>query len=230
MISVIIPTLNCDADLAHTLAVLVPAAADGVVREVVVVDGGSTDHTGQVADAAGCVWVVSPGPRSSRIEAGVAASSRGEWLLFLSADTVLEPGWHHEVQTFIERAERAGSAERIAAAFKLRYESFGLGPRIWESWASVRTRFFGMPYGNQGLLITRRFYASLGGHRLLPELEDLDLVKRIGTRRLVTLRAAAVASGEPEHVGVATSLRRSAARFCVGMLRLPPRLVLKLHG
>ncbi|MEJ8473474.1 glycosyltransferase [Roseibium algae] len=230
MISVIVPTLNSEADLAHTLAALVSAAAEGVVREVVVIDGGSSDNTERVADAAGCDWHEVVGPKSARLAAGAGLSRRGDWLLFLSADTVLDTGWHHEVQTFIERAERAGSADRTAAAFKLRFESFGIGARISEYLATLRCQMLGMPHGNQGLLISRRFYKALGGYRPLPEMEDLDLVKRIGRTRLVFLRSAAVCSGRPEEASNGSTLRKSIARFCVSILRLPPSLLLRLHG
>ncbi|WP_417685345.1 glycosyltransferase [Roseibium sp.] len=230
MISVIVPTMNSEADLAHTLSALVTAAAEGVVREVIVVDGGSNDATEEVADAAGCHWLRVSGPRSQRLAAGADAASRGEWLLFLSPDTVLQAGWHQEAQTFIERVQRAGTADRTAAAFKLRFESFGLGARMSEVIAVIRSRILGMPYGNQGLLMSRRFYRELGGYRPLPQLEDLDLVKRIGRSRLVFLHSAAVSPGRTEAPGRVASLRQSFARFCVGMLRLPPRLVLRLHG
>lgn len=230
MISVIIPTLNSEVALVHTLAALVPAAAEGVVREVVLVDGGSSDQTHIVADAAGCEWCVERGPKSTRLAVGAAKARRGEWLLFLSPDTVLEPGWFHEAQAFMERTERAGTAGRTAAAFKLKFEAFGAGARLAEFMASVRSQVLGVPYGNQGLLLSRRFYDQLGGYRPLPEMEDIDLVKRIGRRRLVCLRAAAISSGRLEEPGFFTSLRRTIARFCVGTLRLPTKLVLKLHG
>ncbi|MBD1547571.1 glycosyltransferase [Roseibium aggregatum] len=230
MISVIIPTLNSEIVLAHTLAALVPAAAEGVVREVIVVDGGSSDNTHVIADAAGCDWCTEKGPRSKLLEAGAKRAQRGDWLLFLSADTVLEPGWFHEVQAFVERAERSGSADRTAAAFKLKFEAFGMGARLSEVLASLRSQLLGMPYGNQGLIISRRFYARLGGYRPLPEMEDLDLVKRIGRRRLVCLRAAAISSGRLDEPGFLSSMRRSIARFCVGTLRVPPKLVLRIHG
>ncbi|MCX2723775.1 glycosyltransferase [Roseibium salinum] len=230
MISVIIPTRNSETGLVHALAALVPAAAEGVVREVIVVDGGSSDHTEQVADAAGCEWVSMDAPRSVRLAHGASLARRGEWLLFLQPDSLLEAGWHHEAQAFIERAMRAPNGPRTAASFRMRHEAFGLSARVSESVAALRSQLLGMPYGNQGLLISRQFYQVVGGHRPLPELEDLDIAKRIGRSRIVFLRAAAVSSGAPEREGRVSRLRQSLARFCVGTLRLPARLAVKLHG
>ncbi|MBO6755287.1 MAG: glycosyltransferase [Roseibium sp.] len=230
MISVIIPTENSEARLVHTLAALVPAAAEGMVREVVVVDGGSTDNTATVAEAAGCEWLVARKPRSDRLARGAGHSQRGDWLLFLQPETLLETGWHHEAQTAIERAQRAGSADRMAFSFPLKFDAFGPGARFAELSATLRSYGLGMPYANQGLLLSRRFYAELGGHHPLPEMEDLDLVKRIGRRRLFFLRAAAVCPTPVTGEGRVTALRRAIARFCVGTLRVPPRLLLRLHG
>jgi glycosyltransferase involved in cell wall biosynthesis len=230
MISVIIPTENSEADLVHALAALVPAAAEGVVREVVVVDGGSTDNTDMVADAAGCTFVTHRGPRSERLAHGAKIAKRGEWLLFLHPETLLEGGWFHEVQAFVDRAGRSPKGPKTAATFRLRYEAFGISARLSEKAASLRSQVLGMPYGNQGLLISRQFYEKLGGHRPLPELEDLDIAKRIGRGRMVFLRAAAVSSGDPGQEGFASGLRPFLARFAVGTLRLPASLAVKLHG
>ena len=230
MISVIIPTRNSEADLAHALSSLVTAAAEGVVREVVVVDGGSQDRTEHVADAAGCEWYTLNKVRSERLTHGVSVSRRGDWLLFLSPDTILEPGWHKEAQAFIERADRGRNGGRVAAAFRLRYEAFGLSARVAEWLAAIRSQLLGMPYGNQGLLISKAFYQRIGGHRHLPEMEDLDIAKRIGRGRMVFLRAGAVSSGSGEPQGFVTAIRKSIARFCVGALRVPAKLAVKLHG
>ncbi|GAA0778489.1 glycosyltransferase [Roseibium denhamense] len=230
MISVIIPTKNSEFDLVHALAALVPAAAEGVIREVIVVDGGSTDNTERVAEAAGCDWHVVNGSRSECLAYGAARAKRGDWLLFLRPETLLETGWHHEAQAFVERSARAPDGRRKAASFRLRHEAFGLGARISETLAAFRSQLLGMPYGDQGLLISRQFYQKLGGHRPLPEMEDLDIAKRIGRGRMVFLRAAAITPGGAVREGMIAGLRQGLARFCVGALRIPASLAVRLHG
>jgi len=230
MISVIIPTKNSEAVLAHSLAALVTAAAEGVVREVIVVDGGSADNSEKVADAAGCTWVRLNAPRSVRLARGAELAKRGDWLLFLQPTSLLEAGWHHEVQAFIDRASRAARGQNTVAAFRLRHDDYGAWARMSELAASVRSHLLGMPYGNQGLLISRSFYDTLGGYRPLPGLEDMDMAKRIGRGRMVFLQSAAITSSRADEEGAASGMRQSFARFCVGTLRVPASLAVRLHG
>src|SRR5437762_1133483 len=128
MISVIIPTLNAESSLAGTLGALVPAAADGLIREAIVVDGGSSDRTTAIVDSAGADLVRGGGGRGSQLAAG-AARARFPWLLFLHADTVLLPGWEREAARFMERID---SGERPAAAAALRFalDDTGFKPRL----------------------------------------------------------------------------------------------------
>src|SRR5262245_18645941 len=123
MISVIIPTLNAEAGLAPTLAALVPAALDGLVREVIVVDGGSAARTAAIADDAGATFITRSGGRGPQLSAG-AAQARFPWLLFLHADTVLDPGWEREAMAFMEAID-TGRRRPTAAAFRFALDDEG---------------------------------------------------------------------------------------------------------
>ena len=111
MISVIIPTLNDERTLVPTLAALVPAVVDGIVQEAILSDGGSSDDTRIIADAAGVQLIDAPRGRAAQLEAG-AALARGDWLLFLPAGTALEPGWAEEVHGFIEKSRVGGGGKQ----------------------------------------------------------------------------------------------------------------------
>ncbi len=91
MISVVIPTLNAARHLPATFLSIFDAAIDGFVREVIVSDGGSTDATLKIADAAGATVIAGERGRGLQLRAG-AQAARGRWLLFLHADTALERG------------------------------------------------------------------------------------------------------------------------------------------
>ena len=194
MISVIIPTLNAERYLAETLAALVPAAVDGLIREAIVVDGGSSDRTAAIVDAAGADLVRGGGGRGSQLAAG-AARARFSWLLFLHADTVLAPGWEREASQFMERVD-SGARPVAAAAFRFALDDMGARPRVLERLVALRCAALRLPYGDQGLLIPERLYAEIGGYRPLPLMEDVDLVRRLGRRRLVMLASRAVTSAE----------------------------------
>jgi hypothetical protein len=106
MITVIIETRDDEVRLAHLLATLVSAATEGVVRDVVVIDYGSTDGTLVVADAAGCGIVMASRAADGRKLA--ADQARGDWLLFMSPRTSLGPDWQREAFAFIDRVTLSG--------------------------------------------------------------------------------------------------------------------------
>jgi glycosyltransferase involved in cell wall biosynthesis len=162
MISVLIPTENSERVLVQTLAALVPGSAAGLVREVVLVDGGSADGTAKIADAAGCEFRVMPGKRNERL-LEAAGRARGNWLLILDPASTLEEGWTREVAKFIESSERTGDAEKRAATFRVAIDAYGLAPRLKELAANARLALVGRPRFEQGLLVARRFYQSSRG-------------------------------------------------------------------
>jgi rSAM/selenodomain-associated transferase 2 len=191
MISVIIPTLNAAEYLPRALAPLVAGSASGLVKQVVIADGGSTDATLEMAEAAGCDIVASERGRAKQLRAG-AEASKGRWLLFLHADTVLGAGWTAEAERFIGNPQ----SRTRAAAFRLAFDDVSAQARRVVFWARARARVMKLPYGDQGLLISRFFYDGLGGYADLALMEDVELIRRIGPRRLVLFETEAVTSAE----------------------------------
>lgn len=192
MLSVIIPTLDAERTLADTLTALIPATIEGVVNEVIIADGGSTDLTLALADGAGANIVHSEKGRGRQLHAG-AQAARQPWLLFLHADTVLEPGWAAAATAFIDAVD-TGRRKLGAAAFRFRLDDDGLGAGLVEFGVDLRCRLLRLPYGDQGLLIPKRLYDELGGFRTLSLFEDVDMVRRLGRARIRMLRPAAVTS------------------------------------
>ena len=228
MLSVVIPTLDAEATLVATLAALVPAVAEGLVREAIVADGGSMDATRDIVDAAGCRVISAERGRGAQLAAG-AAAARWPWLLFLHADTVLEEGWRREAWSFIERADRQGG--EAAASFAFALDDFGARARWLEAAVAARCKLLGLPYGDQGVLIHRELLQAVGGIRPLPLMEDVDLIRRLGRARLRALPTDAVTSAERwERDGY---LRRSARNLvCLSLwfAGVPPRLIRRLYG
>ena len=219
MISVIVPTSNSERLLPRCFDGLIAGAVRGVVREVIVSDAGSSDGTLAIADAAGAHLVHSRKNRGTQMAEG-AAVAKSDWLLFLHPETALEPGWEVEAESFISQAEMERPR---AAVFRFALEDFGGEARRAEAKAALRTALFALPYGDQGLLIPKRLYKKLGGYRALADMEDADLVRRIGRRRLVSLRARAVNVARPHK-----SALRGLALTLLHTLRVPSRLLANL--
>ena len=189
MLSVIIPTLNNERVLVPTLAMLVSGAMSGIVREVTIVDGGSTDATLEIADVAGCAVLAPSGPLGGRLHAA-AAAARSPWLMFLRAGTVLDATWLDETARFIEDADLPG-APRAAAVFRKSVSARAAYPVIFEALSLLKFGLFGRAHPDQGLLIDARLYNKVGGHRETAADPEADLLARLGRRRILMLRSGA---------------------------------------
>jgi rSAM/selenodomain-associated transferase 2 len=166
-ISVVIPTLNEEAYIAETLTLL----RQHRPREIIVVDGGSTDATCQRTAEADLLIHSSPG-RAEQMNRGAEHAS-GDILLFLHADCSLETGALQEV-------ERCLGGRKIAAGcFTMKVRESGLFYRLIDSCATARFRLTGLAYGDQGLFLRRELFARLGGFPPVRFMEDLLFSRRL---------------------------------------------------
>jgi|TARA_R100000501_G_scaffold17834_1_gene34140 rSAM/selenodomain-associated transferase 2 len=173
-IAVIIPAFNECKRIAAALAAL-------DVNDVVIADGGSRDGTAESAAAAGAKVIVKHGARGTALNLA-ASKCAGDMLLFLHADTELPADWQDCVrQTLADPSVALG-------AFSLGIADARPAERLIARAATIRSRLFGLPYGDQALFLRRRTFEVLGGFGALPIMEDFDLVRRARRLgRIVTL-------------------------------------------
>ena len=184
-VSVIIPAFN---EAAHIAATLQPVRA-GRPHEIILVDGGSTDGTRAIAQAAGATVLQSKPGRARQMNAG-AARATGNVLLFLHADTLLPNDWTRIVQ------ETLGQPGVVAGSFGFRIAEQFAGRRLVEWTTNLRSRWFQNPYGDQTQFLRRALFEELGGFADLPIMEDYDLNQRLRKHgRVATSSAAAITSG-----------------------------------
>jgi hypothetical protein len=175
-ISIIIPTLNEAANIEATLA-SVQGASD---VEVIVVDGGSRDHTADLARACGATVLTTEAGRAGQMNAG-AAAAKGEVLLFLHADTRLP----ERFDEFVRQAlSRPGT---VAGAFKLRIDGSAWGLRMIERLANWRSHRWHMPYGDQAIFLRAETFHDIGGFPDMPIMEDFELMRRLRRRGRIAI-------------------------------------------
>lgn len=179
---IVIPALNAEIPLARLLK-----QVKG--HRVIVSDGGSEDGTLAVAVKAGAVIAAGSPGRGQQLARGVAFGLRNmaedAWVLALHADTVLPEGWEALVAGHMERSTKAayfgyGPVAGLSAAERV----------ILRAFVRLREVAWGLPYGDQGLLMSAELYARVGGYAEMALFEDVDLVKRINRAagRMVRLK------------------------------------------
>jgi hypothetical protein len=187
MLSVIIPTEGVEQPTVATLAALVPGAAAGLVREVLLVDRAGSGTIERVADVAGCHFLPFKGTRAAALAAG-ARQARAPWLMFLHAGAVLDSGWIEETSQFIQNV--SSSSRPRAGIF--RYARSPYAESQWSDGFKFVARMIAGPSAEQGLLIARDHYERLGGYAPDARRSEAKLLRRLGRSSRTMLRSRIV--------------------------------------
>ncbi len=177
MLSIIIPTLNEGRSISFLLDDI---GALAIAHEVIVVDGGSGDATVAVAEQRGARAIRERRGRGAQLAAGARAATFPV-LCFLHADVRLDESARRQLASLVQ-SRAAG-----AFAFRFRIDAKGWRYRFIELGARLRVQLFALPYGDQGLIVSREDYDAAGGYRDLPLMEDVALVDAL--RAVTTIRA-----------------------------------------
>ena len=169
-ISIIIPTINEANNLPLLLSDLSSIQKEG---EIIIVDCGSEDKTIDIANIYGAkVCISKERNRGFQLNLG-AKNSKGDWLIFLHADTRLTHDWFKKINSFLN-----GNKNSIYY-FKFKINNKKIVYRVLEILVNFRSRFFKQPYGDQGLIIHRTTYLKNNGFRKIPLMEDVDFLRRL---------------------------------------------------
>ena len=172
-ISAIIPTINEANNLPLLLSDLSIIQKEA---EIIIVDSGSEDKTIDVAKIYGAkVYKSIERNRGLQLNIG-ANNSKGEWLIFLHADTRLSHDWFRKVNSVFKDKD-------FIYYFKFKINNKKIIYRVLEILVNFRSQYFKQPYGDQGLIIHRHTYFENNGFKKIPLMEDIDFLSRLNNKK-----------------------------------------------
>ena len=173
-ISIIIPTINEAINLPLLLSDLSNVQKES---EIIIVDCGSEDKTIDIANIYGAkVCISKEKNRGLQLDMG-AKNSKGDWLIFLHADTRLTHDWFRKTNSFLKENKNS------IYYFKFKINHKKIIYRVLEILVNFRSNYFKQPYGDQGLIIHRTTYFKNNGFRKIPLMEDVDFLRRLNKKK-----------------------------------------------
>ena len=171
--SIIIPTYNEANNLPLLLSDLSIIHEEG---EILIIDCGSEDKTLDIAYIYGAkIFKSIEKNRGLQLNIG-AKNAQGDWFIFLHADSRLNKDWFNTTK------ENLVDDESFIYAFKFKVNNKKIIYRLLEFLVNLRSFFFRMPYGDQGLIVNKKTYSEKNGFRDIPLMEDLDFLKRLNSK------------------------------------------------
>ena len=173
-VTLVIPTYNAQKTINTTLN-----NVSKKFQNIIIVDGCSKDLTKNICKKYNTQFFTSKTNRGMQLKLG-GEKANTNWIFFLHADSILQNDAIDEIAQFIS----IDTNHYRAAAFKLKFNQ----KRIYASFLSkivlFRSKYFKLPYGDQGLIISKTFYNKIGGFKPLPIMEDVEIVKNIGFKNI----------------------------------------------
>ena len=175
-ISIIIPTINEANNLPLLLSDL---SIIQKIGEIIIVDCGSEDKTIDIANFYGAkVYKSKERNRGLQLDIG-AKNSKGEWLMFLHADTRLTHDWFRKINSVLK------GDKNYIYYFKFKINNKKIIYKVLEILVNFRSQYFKQPYGDQGLIIHRSVYFKNNGFRKIPLMEDVDFLRRLNNTKFL---------------------------------------------
>ena len=172
--SIIIPTINEANNLPLLLSDLSIIQRQG---EILIVDCGSQDRTVDIANIYGArVYKSKERNRGLQLDIG-AKNSKGDWLIFLHADTRLNHNWFRKIKSVLK------GDKNYIYNFKFKINDKKIIYRVPEILVNFRSQYLKQPYGDQGLVIHRSIYVKNNGFKKIPLMEDVDFLNRLDNKK-----------------------------------------------
>ena len=239
LVSVIIPILAADRDAARQLIARIPL---DLHVETVVAEAGTELGLESLSQGRPDVTVVHTQQGRGRQMNAAAGLARGEWLLFLHADSQLPPDWLNLLEASVRRQEHGtgsgpgppdpGPSNIVGGWFRFALDDPAWQARLIERAVAWRVRLLRLPYGDQGLFVQRRTFAALGGYRDIELMEDVDFVRRmIKTGAVVELPRALMTSARRwRRDGWFRRSTRNVTLLALYFCGVPPRVLARWYS
>jgi rSAM/selenodomain-associated transferase 2 len=221
-LSVIVPMLNEERVIAHTLEAIAVGAPGA---EVIVVDGGSTDRSVDEARPRCAAVLSAPRGRARQMNAG-AAAAHGDALAFVHADTMVPPSFARDI------AAALADEAVVGGRFDVRLDDPAPLLRLIGWLISARSRLSRTGTGDQALFVPREVFERLGGYRDMELCEDLDLARRLKRAgRIACLRSCVVTSARRwRRGGVLATVARMWLLRAAFLIGVPPARLARFYA
>ena len=164
MLSIVIPAWGEEPALLDTLASLVHATAEGVVRDVALATPEPNQFLRKVADSAGCELVEGPNDRGALVSV-VASRMKSTWVFVIEQGFAPGGDWMTDVADFVARQEAGMTAAKPRRAVLTLVPNKGWG--VAETFVNLQTDLFGKSWRPQGLIAPRDTFASPSSGRIV---------------------------------------------------------------